>query len=598
MNAKPKVLLTANYTPNALGLGEDMTDLMSTRWMRKHGPFQMDMYGHYFALYLLAENISCPTTVLENPSWDEFDHELGQGYDYVGFQLKSIHTRKIREMMERIREKSPGTKIVVGGHGVPALDYPVPGDKEGDALYIRENADYLCRGEGVSYLREVLGDEPAGREITQYHTPMFSLGKLTGGDGIHMRIPSVLVSLGCPNGCDFCNTSAMYKQQKIYVAEPEQVYRYIRHYQRRMGFKEIIVMLWDEDFFQNPEYVRELGRLLRSHKSTWCVRYYTFGSIKALSQFEPEEIRDNGCQQVWVGVESFQTGEGMVEDRYHKRQGKGVNEVIEGLRSNGVQITGSMVLGLDFHTRENMKEDIDKFVDLKPMFYQISHVLPCPGTALYDRMVEEERIKDGYRWEDLHFWSSHLFEYNKFERKDIQEMFEYAHDRLRDVNGPPVLQMMESVMDAHLKFRDDPDPFRQALVKRDVQIASGFHSFIPAIKNHHPSPMVRERAAMLERRYKDEIGNLSMAIKALGAYISRNIKKRANEAPAAPVSDPPSRWTYYNTFGDEVWFKKSGEHNEPVPYTEGSIIAGPKLNKVLPLVGKGMKSWNSLQKRL
>lgn len=209
MNSKPRVLLTANYVPNEPVMGEDVCNLMSTRWARGHGDFQMDMYGHYFALYLLAENISNPTTVLESPHGDEFDRELDEGYDYVGFQLKSLHTKKIARMIRRIREKRPATKIMAGGYGVATLDNPVPGDVDGDGAYIRENADYLCRGEGVRFMRELLGDEPVEREITQYNVPMFSIGNILGTRGIHFRIPSILVSLGCPNGCDFCNTSAM-----------------------------------------------------------------------------------------------------------------------------------------------------------------------------------------------------------------------------------------------------------------------------------------------------------------------------------------------------------------------------------------------------
>jgi radical SAM superfamily enzyme YgiQ (UPF0313 family) len=594
LNGKPRVLFTANYGPNDLGGGEDLFNLMSTRWTRGHGAFRLDMFGHYFALYLIAENISNPSTVLENPHWEEFDAELDNGYDYVCFQLKSVHTAKIARMMKRVREKCPGAKIVVGGYGVGTLDTPVPGDVEGDAAYIREQADFLCREEGVRFMRRVLGDEPVEREITQYHIPMFSLGGFIGSNGVHMRIPMILVSLGCPNGCDFCNTSAFYRKKKIYVAEPEQVYRYIRNYQKRMRFREIIVMLWDEDFFLNPDYVRELGRLLRSHKSTWSVRYYTFGSIRSLSQYSPEELRDNGCQMVWIGVESFMCG-GNGDDRYGKRQGAKVAEMFDGLRRHGIQPTGSLVLGLDFHTKENLKADADQFVALKPMFYQVSHVLPCPGTALYDRMAEEGRISRDYKWQDLHFWSDHVYKYQNCSRDDIKEAFQYIHDRLRDVNGPPTMQMMESVMDAYGLYRDAPDPFRQALARRDRLIAGGFYSFLHSIKNHHPSPAVRDRARGLEARYQAEIGSPPMISRALGRVITRNIRKKSGAPESLPASDPPPRWTYYHTYGDGVWVKKGRAAKKPMPYKDDSILAGVGLPAITSLIGKGKKGLKLLE---
>ncbi|MFO8055780.1 MAG: radical SAM protein [bacterium] len=585
MNEKPRVLLTANYGPNELIHGKDMTDLMNTRWMRGHGPFEMNMYGHYFALYLIAENISNPSTVLENPEWEEFDRELDEGYDYVCFQLKSVHTDKIARMIKRIREKSPGTKVVVGGYGVGTLGSPVPGDVNGDAAYIREESDYLCRGEGVRFMRELLEDEPVDREITQYDVPTFALGGFFGKAGVHLRIPTILVSLGCPNGCDFCNTSAMFNHRKIRVAEPEQVYRYIKNYQKRLNFQQIIVMLWDEDFFQDPEYVRELGRLLREDRKTWGVKYYTFGSIQSLSQFSAEEIRDCGCQMIWIGVESFQSGPDQTVDHYQKRGGKEVKQIFDDLQKHGVQPTGSLVLGLDFHTRENLKDDIDRFVDLKPMFYQVSHVLPCPGTALYDRMIEENTINDDYKWKDLHFWSSHLIKYKHLDKAEADEMFKYAHDQLRDVNGPPTLQMMESLLDSYQRLKDKPDKFHRAQAKRDQLIAFGFSAFLESIKEHHPSQAVRERARMLSERCEREIGEPKELkkdmVKAIGRYISRNMGDKINSWPEPLTSDPPTRWSYYHTFDDRVWVKKGSQDKDPEPYQDGWFVAGEKLSEVI-----------------
>ncbi len=582
---RPRVLFTANYVPNELVHGMDMTDLMETRWMRNHGAFQMNMYGHYFALYLLAENISNPSTVLESPSWEEFDRELEEGYDYVCFQLKSVHTEKIARMIKQVREKSPKSKIVVGGYGVGTLGSPVPGDVNGDAAYIREEADYLCREEGVKFMRELLEDGPADREITQYHVPTFSLGGFLGREDVHLRIPTILVSLGCPNGCDFCNTSAMFKRQKIRVAEPEQVYRYIRNYQKRLNFQQIIVMLWDEDFFQDPEYVRELGRLLREDRKMWGVKYYTFGSIEALSQFSAEEIRDCGCQMIWIGVESFQSGPEQTVDHYQKRRGKEVKEVFEDLRKHGIQPTGSLVLGLDFHDKENLKDDIDKFVDLKPMFYQVSHVLPCPGTALYDRMIEEDSINDDYKWKDLHFWSSHLIKYKNLDKTEAEEMFEYAHNRLRDVNGPAILQMMESLMDSYQRLKDKTDKFHRSLARRDQLIAFGFSAFLESIKQYHPSPLVRERARMLEERCEREIGEPKELkkdmIEAASRYICRNLEQKTNSPKPTVTSDPPTRWTYYNTFGDEVLVKKGSQAQEPAPLHDGFFVSGDGLPEVM-----------------
>ncbi len=569
---KPRVLLTANYGPNDLAWGEDQFDLLASRLARGHGPFQMTSHCHYFGLYLIAENISNPTTVLENPHWEEFDRELDEGYDYVGFQLKSIHTKKVARMMKLIREKCPDTKIVVGGYGVSALDTPVPGDKNGDAVYIRENADHLCREEGVGFMRRILGDEPLDREITQYHMPM--TGFSIAGLNAQVRAPILLVALGCPNACDFCNTSAFFHHKKIYVAQPDQIYRFMKNYQKRLKRENIIVLLFDEDMFINPDYVRELGRLLRSDRSTWGVKWFTFGSMRSLSQFEPQELKDCGLAAVWIGVESFLCGANLTDDHYAKRKGREIENMFEGLRKHGIQTIGSLVLGFDFHDRDNLKDDIDRFVALKPTAYQISPLTPCPGTELYDRMLEEGRILDTYKWEDFNLWKDDVFKHENFEPGEIKEFFDYAHEKIRDELGPQALQVMENALDAYQTLKGMTDEFHVNQAERSRGMALGTSYYLRAVKEHHSSDKVRERARMLEKRLQDEIGATPFLNSVISRFLSGRIRKNIETAPGPMVSDPPPRWAYYHTFDDRVWVKKGRTQTRPVPYKDRTSISG------------------------
>ncbi len=562
---KPRVLLTSSYGPNDLAWGEDMYDIMTSRLGRGHGPFQMTSHCHYFGLYLIAENISSPTTVLENPHWDEFDRELDEGYEVVGFQLKSLHTAKIARMMKRIREKLPRTKIVIGGYGVSALATPVPGDTNGDAVYIRENADYLCREEGVGFMRRILDDTPLDREITQYTLPM--TGMSMAGLEVQARIPTILVSLGCPNACDFCNTSAFFHHKKHYVAEPAQVYRFMKNYQTRLRTDNLIVNLFDEDFFLNKEYVRELGRLLRSDRKTWGIGYFTFGGVRSLSQFEPEELRDSGLSMVWIGVESFLSGADLTDDHYGKRKGKEVKELFDNLHRNGIGTVASLVLGFDFHDRENLKQDIDQFVALKPEAYQISPLTPCPGTPLYDRMLEEGRILDSYRWEDFHLWKDDVFVLKNLKQGEVQAFFDYAHQQLRDVNGPQALMLLEISLDYIDQLKEKRDEYHAYKAELARTRAAALAAYLPAVIRHHQSETVRERARLLEGRVREQLGSLPWYTRIAAPYLNRRIGQNIKTPPAPVVSDPPPRWSYYRTFDDRVWVRK-GRKARPVPYRD------------------------------
>jgi len=572
---KKRVLLTTSYGPNDLGWGEDMFDLLKSRLSRGHGPFALASHCHYFGLYVIAENISNPTTVLENPHWDEFDAELKKGYDVVGIQLKSLHTAKIARMVKHMRENYPNVEIVIGGYGVSTLGQPVPGDTNGDAVYIRENAHHLCREEGVCFMRKLLDDKPIDREITQYNLPMtgFSLNAFRR---LQVHLPIILVSLGCPNSCDFCNTSAFFYHQKIYVATPEQVYRYMKNYGKRLRTDRMVVLLFDEDFFLNPEFVRELGRLIRSDKKTWGFRYFAFGSMRSLSQFTAEELRDNGLAAVWIGVESFQTGEGATTDTYAKRSGEDIEKMFRELHSHGIGTVGSLVLGFDFHTPENLKEDIDRFVALKPTFYQLSPLTPCPGTALYDRMLEEGRILDTYKWTDFHLWKDDVYKLKNFEKGDIKKFFDYAHEQIRDLNGPPPIQVMENALESYSNYKNCNDEFRKYQSDQARRMASGTFSYLRACELYHSSEKVRARAEQLEKRYREEIGRPPLLSRIASRVIARRMEKEVQKPPEEVASDPPPRWSYYHQNGPDdkkVYVRKNRDQKEARPYFKSRMIS-------------------------
>ena len=251
-----------------------------------------------------------------------------------------------------------------------------------------------------------------------------------------------------------------------------------------------------------------------------------------------------------------------------KRQGKDIKQTFKDLNRYGIGITASMVLGFDFHNRENLKEDIDQFVALKPTFYQIFPLLPCPGTALYERMLEDDRILDSYKWEDMHLWSGDVYKHINFEKDEIKEFFDYAHEQIRDLNGPPPLQIMENWLNSYQVYKEATDDFHSYQAERSKREATRFFAYLRSVKLHHTSETVRERAKMIEQRYRDEIGRPALMSHLISYYISLNIKKKLQATLPPVVSDPPPRWSYYNTFDDKVWVRKGRDARKPIPYKD------------------------------
>jgi len=121
-----KLLLTSVFGPFAVdddyGRKENRMELFHNQVTREQGVFSYRFNHHSFGLYLMAENVEVPATVLDFPSIDEFRQELRKGYDYVGISFIVPNAAKAQKMAEIVREESPGTKIILGGHGVSIPD--------------------------------------------------------------------------------------------------------------------------------------------------------------------------------------------------------------------------------------------------------------------------------------------------------------------------------------------------------------------------------------------------------------------------------------------------------------------------------------------
>lgn len=563
------VLLLSSYGPYETAWGEIPHDITSSRLTRGQGPFNAKTHCHYWGLHMIAENLNCPVTVLEEPHWDEFMEEVDKGYDYVGIQLKAIHMDKVANMVRYVKENAPNSKVITGGYGVGALHDPVPGDDKGSAKYILDNSDYLCREEGVRFMRRVIGDDPVDRPLSQNFLPLG--GATFPGFEAFLKIqaPNILVALGCPNGCEFCTTSAFFHQKKIQITTPKETYEIMKVYRKRLKKDQIMFSLFDEDFALDKDYVTELGKLIRSDESTYGFTYFSFGSMRSLAQYTFEELVESGFEAIWIGVESSLQD---VIDSHHeltKRDGNDIKDTFDGLHKHGIGTTGSMILGFDFHTPENIEADIDYFVKLEPVNFQIAPLTPCPGTKLYRKLQEEGRIYDDYAWKDFNIWKDDVFKVNHFERGALRKWYDLVHVKLMDENGPAPQRMFDVSMQGYKTFKDTRDKYFRYKSEGDKSRMQMMLPMVEACIRHATGPIAKEKAVKLKEQYVEEFGEPVPFQNQLADYLCEIIRKRKIEMEKE--EDPgtyevPVRWTYYNGNKETPMVIKGREQKEPTRY--------------------------------
>ncbi|MFZ2955943.1 MAG: B12-binding domain-containing radical SAM protein [Candidatus Ozemobacteraceae bacterium] len=486
----PKILLTTAIGPFSNMDGASVNDIHASRMTHGQGIFTQRSYYPALPLYILAQNISASSAVLENPTPEFFEQEVRNNYEYIGITFPPIFLDKVHAMCQTIRRISPRTKIILGGYGVFCIEEDV-----GIGKKIKPLVDHICRGEGVRFLRGILG-EPLDRPITED----LPLNQTFLMDQPAAKLFNLASSLGCNNDCEFCSTSAFFGHKKTYLMTPEQLLWQIK--KNAASGRAISTWIYDEDFFDPPEYSRELARIMKADREIpkHLINLGTLGSVKSLSKFRVEEFLEMGINHIWVGVESKFSA-------LPKRQGRDIRELFASFHSAGIMTIASFIIGLDCQTPENIEEDIEFFASLNPTFTQITGILPCPGTKLWQNLDLEKRLSDFEQlsWDDYHMYTP-LFQPKHFSKKELLPLIKKAYSNSYEKSGPSILRALE----IHLNGFENCIASENSIIKQRVAyyetICRQIYPVLLAIREFSPSTEVSQKVDLLRQRMKKHFG--------------------------------------------------------------------------------------------
>jgi len=491
-----KVLFTTVYRPFPALDGVSCMDLYASRLSKEQDIFAPASYYPALPLFLIAQNISLPSVVLEHPTLEQFREEVAKGYDYVAIHFAaSLFYEKVLMMCRLIRQVSPESKIVLGGYGVVCLSENFEQEKE-----LAGMVDHVCYGEGIRFMREVVGD-PLDSPIKQELPPaaIYFMGQ-------KVYFCNLLSALGCRAGCEFCATSAFFKYKKVRVASPEELWLQMK--KNILAKKGEFNWIYDEDFFQDPEYVREFGRLIKEDNdvSLRDVSWGGYGSVRTLSRFDPEELADIGLTSIWIGVESKFSD-------LPKRQGKDIKEIFHSFLDAGVQIVGSFIIGWDFHNLNNIKEDIEYLVELNPTFSQVSSLMPCPGTKLWQKVMETNRLNARqFKWKNFHLYS-HIHTHPSLTGDDITHLVRHTQRRLYQENGPSLFRMFEVHLRGYKKFKGATTARLKERAELHKRWCLKAYPILLTVKVFAPGKKVRAKVRKATEEFVAEFGKPSFFLR-------------------------------------------------------------------------------------
>lgn len=312
------------------------------------------------------------TVVLENENIECIRYDKP---DMVGISITVDVLPRAIEIAREFRNK--GAIVVAGGIHVTTAPETIPANA----------FDVMCIGAAEGTWPDIVEDYERGTLKPVYRCRKNLKGSeivppaydFVGKDK-YLYTNVLHTSRGCPFRCDFCYNSGA--NQPFVNREIDDVIREIR----AVGRKHI--MFIDDNFIGNRQWTYEFLNAVKPLGIKWNAAV----SINAASD-EPllDLMKESGCQGLFIGFESIHPSsiEGVHKIQNHIES---YEHAVRTIHKRGIMINASFVFGLDGDTKDTFRETLDWIVKMK-LETVTSHILtPYPGTALYRRLKEENRI--------------------------------------------------------------------------------------------------------------------------------------------------------------------------------------------------------------
>ncbi|MEI7837564.1 MAG: cobalamin-dependent protein, partial [Planctomycetota bacterium] len=448
LGSRAKILLTSVFGPYAQddeygSRAINPMELYHNQVTRVQGPFSLRMFHRSWGLMIIQANISARCTCLDFPVRERFIQEIRDTqYDVIGITAIRPNIEKVREMCRLIRQYQPQATIVVGGH--------ISGSND---LTDRADIDYVVRGDGIRWFRRYLGED---EDQPIRHPEIWSgFGQRAMGFNVPFAPSDVaatlIPSVGCPMGCNFCSTSAMFGGKGKVVSFYEtgdELFDIMCQLEANMKTRSFFIM--DENFLLHRKRALRLLELMRQHGKGWS--NYVFSSANALRSYTMEQLVGLGISWVWMGLEGKNSQYGKLDDA-------DTHVLVRQLQSHGVRVLGSTIIGLEEHTAENIGEAIDHAVSHDTEFHQFMLYTPVPGTPLHAEltaagvMIPTDELADA----DVHGQYRFNYRHSSIRPGDETEMLLRAFGRDFDVNGPSILRIVRTTLAGWRRYHNDPE---------------------------------------------------------------------------------------------------------------------------------------------
>ncbi|MDA2933720.1 B12-binding domain-containing radical SAM protein [Acidobacteria bacterium AH-259-D05] len=414
--------------------------------------------------------LDCPKEKFTFKDFKAFLRE--ENYDVVGFRCYSRDHNYVNHHLNIVRQVNPSALTLTGGphpsalpefvlSSMPSLDFAWKAEAEEGlpellscfAEYGRDIPENLLeKVPGLAWRNEKAGqavvNQPSfGMDLDSYGIPAWDLAQPETYPGFTWdEYYPILTTRGCPYPCTYCNTPGL-SGRKLRHRSVEHVIEELSLLKSRYGVRRFSII--DDEFTLNKKYATRFSEALI--ESNLNLKWDCPVGVR-LDSLNPDLLKvmeAAGCENLAVGIES---GNERVQKLIKKRV------TVEKIREKAamiadcsdIRIVGYFMIGFLDETEEEIRDTIRLASQLRLRRANFNIVIPIPGTAIFDELLEHGLIK----LEDIN-WDTLTSDQVAFER--------------RHVSGRRLLRLQQY---AYLRFYGNPriiwDLTQEVLSNREV----------------------------------------------------------------------------------------------------------------------------------
>ena len=309
--------------------------------------------------------------------------------DMVAISVETYTASRAYQIAAKFRRRN--VAVAMGGYHVTA----VPDEAA-------KHADCVVVGNAESVWGQVIEDFLGGRMQSRYDGARGGVPPMPdrGIYGAKKYLPLSLVETGrgCPNHCEFCAITCFYRAK--YSPRPiADVVAEIK------AAKNKFVFFVDDNLSASRSHLMSLCEAIAPLKIKWTSQ----ASLAVAKDGELlRAMKRSGCQVLLIGFESLdEKNLDQMNKSWNYKLGER-DELVRKMHKAGIGIYATFVFGFDADADETFEDTIRFAMERKFFFAAFNHLLPFPGTPLYERLRGTDRLlyekwwlKEGYRYGDI-----------------------------------------------------------------------------------------------------------------------------------------------------------------------------------------------------